>query len=136
MTNADLDAMFEAGENSVAADWDFAFTEILDWPDDTPVSPTVVANHIKELTEAKEAADAERDQLRQQYEHDRGTVRAAVNAAEAAEAKLAVAVECLEFYARKNVTYPGVGTVEFCGHDDNGEIARATLAQMKGTEDG
>jgi len=50
-------------------------------------------------------------------------------------AKLAKAVEALEFYATQDVTYPNVGTVTFHGHDDNGQKARTTLAELKGEKD-
>jgi hypothetical protein len=49
------------------------------------------------------------------------------------EAKLAKAVEALRFYATQDVTFPGVGTVTFAGSDDNGRKARATLAEIEGT---
>jgi hypothetical protein len=48
------------------------------------------------------------------------------------EAKLAKAVEALEFYATQDVTYPNVGTVTFHGSDDNGRHARTALAEIKG----
>ncbi len=51
------------------------------------------------------------------------------------EAKLAKAVEALEFYATKDVTYHNVGTVTFHGHDDNGRKARAALAEINGGGD-
>jgi len=47
------------------------------------------------------------------------------------EAKLAKAVEALEFYATQDVTYPNIGTVTFHGSDDNGRHARATLAEQE-----
>ena len=48
------------------------------------------------------------------------------------EAKLAKAVEGLEFYATQDVIYPHVGKVTYTGYDDDGRLARATLAEIKG----
>ena len=51
---------------------------------------------------------------------------------EALEAKLAKAVEVLVFYATQDVIYPHVGKVTFTGYDDDGRLARATIAEIKG----
>jgi hypothetical protein len=51
------------------------------------------------------------------------------------QAKLAKAVEALEFYATQDVTYQGVGTVTFSGFDDNGRKARTALAALEGGKD-
>ena len=48
------------------------------------------------------------------------------------EAKLAKALEVLVFYATQDVIYPHVGKVTFTGYDDDGRLARATLAEIKG----
>jgi hypothetical protein len=57
---------------------------------------------------------------------------AAADRIEALEAKLAKAVEVLVFYATQDVIYPHVGKVTFTGYDDDGRLARATLAEIKG----
>lgn len=88
-----------------------------------------LAARIREL-------EAERDQLRQQYEHDRGTVRAAVNAAEAAEAKLAVAVETLEGAQALHQRYcDRVGAADDWARNLKSQIDSA-LAQTQHKEDG
>jgi hypothetical protein len=51
---------------------------------------------------------------------------------EALKAKLAKALEALEFYATQDVIYPHVGKVTYTGYDDDGSLARATLAEIKG----
>jgi len=90
-----------------------------------------------------ERLTAERDQLRDQYNHDRGTVKAAVDAAEAAEKKLAEARESLEDIACAGEHSPPDNLLGYWRGYEDGKVpaarmarkALATLAQINAEPD-
>jgi hypothetical protein len=105
---------------------------------DKPCIEYVRADRIEALTEqlaaARDDAKAAEDELEMQeqeacmMENDYIKLE---KERDALEAKLAKAVEVLVFYATQDVIYPHVGKVTFTGYDDDGRLARATLAEIK-----